>query len=392
MFDVDAAFRNIPIHQSMRRFVALMLDDLVFMDLMLNFGKRPAPGIWGHVADAMAWILRHKGVQALLKWVDDFVFLRYPSTRNDDGSFSYSYDESLIWSTAETLGWPWAPSKFVPFAHSFVYIGFAWDLVLKTVQLPDAKKLKYLDRIASWVAKECQFVDDTEKLIGTLNHVSLVVPTGRSRLINFYNFRAGFKDSRRFARHSIPEKLWKDILWWDDLLCQAFVGMTILKLPELIDIQLFGDASTSWGIGLVIEGRWLAWEYRPQWQSKDRHIGWSEMVAVELMIRTLVSSGFRKVSVRLKSDNGGVVGALKKGCSRGSEINLILRKIIELMQEFEIWIECVWISTHENPADAPSRGEFPPRKQIHSHPPALPRHLKLYFFNSVQPNDPRILS
>lgn len=67
VFDVDAAFRNIPIHKSVRHFVALMLDDLIFMDLMLNFGKRPAPGIWGHVADTMAWILKYKGVDALLK-------------------------------------------------------------------------------------------------------------------------------------------------------------------------------------------------------------------------------------------------------------------------------------------------------------------------------------
>lgn len=276
----------------------------------------------------------------------------------------------------------------MPFSYSFTYIGFAWDLVAKNVQLPDAKKLKYLDRIASWVARERQFVDDMEKLVGTLNHVSLVVPTGRSWMINLYNFRSGFKEGKRFARHTIPEKLWKDILWWDNLLRLPFVGMNILKLPDPIDIQLFGDASTSWGIGLVIEEKWLAWEYRPHWQSKERHIGWSEMVVVELMLCTLVSSGFRKVCVCLRSDNGGVVGALKKGCSRGSEINLILRKVIELMQEYEIWIDCVWISTHDNPADAPSRGKFPPRKQLHSHPPSLPWHLKPYFFNLVQPNDP----
>ncbi|KAJ3824923.1 hypothetical protein F5880DRAFT_1463498, partial [Lentinula raphanica] len=50
----------------------------VHLDFMLNFGVRSAPGIWGHVADAMAWILKHKGVQALLKWVDDFAFFRFP--------------------------------------------------------------------------------------------------------------------------------------------------------------------------------------------------------------------------------------------------------------------------------------------------------------------------
>ena len=96
IFNVDAAFRNIPIHPSARRFVALMLDGLIHLNLMLNFGKRPAPGIWGHIADAMAWILKYKGVEALLKWVDDFVFFRYPKGQNKDGSFIFSYDDSLI--------------------------------------------------------------------------------------------------------------------------------------------------------------------------------------------------------------------------------------------------------------------------------------------------------
>ncbi|KAJ3765581.1 hypothetical protein FB446DRAFT_655057 [Lentinula raphanica] len=70
------------------------------------------------------------------------------------------------------------------------------------------------------------------------------------------------------------------------------------------------------------------------------------MVAVEMCVRTLVSSKMSNVKVVIRSDNMGVVGALKKSCSRGSEQNYILGKIIGLMQEHQIWVECVWISTH----------------------------------------------
>ena len=48
------------------------------LDHVLNFGATPAPGTFGRVADAMVEILRHKGVESIIKWVDDFVFLRYP--------------------------------------------------------------------------------------------------------------------------------------------------------------------------------------------------------------------------------------------------------------------------------------------------------------------------
>ena len=195
-----------------------MLDGLIHLDLMLNFGKRPAPGIWGHVADAMAWILKYRGIEALLKWVDDFVFFRYPKGRNDNGSLIFSYNNSLIWFTAAILGWLWAPSKFVPFSSFFKYIGFLWHIEEKTIQLPKEKKEKCIARLAPWVAKERQFVDKVEELIRTLNHIALVVPTGKTRLINLFNFCSGFKSSKHFIPHSIPAKLQDDITWWNNLL------------------------------------------------------------------------------------------------------------------------------------------------------------------------------
>ncbi|KAJ3832001.1 hypothetical protein F5878DRAFT_548802, partial [Lentinula raphanica] len=55
-----------------------MLDGKIHLDFALNFGVRSAPGIFGRLADVMAWIYIHKGIDALLKWVDDFIFFRYP--------------------------------------------------------------------------------------------------------------------------------------------------------------------------------------------------------------------------------------------------------------------------------------------------------------------------
>ncbi|KAJ3817174.1 hypothetical protein F5880DRAFT_1493355 [Lentinula raphanica] len=114
------------------------------------------------------------------------------------------------------------------------------------------------------------------------------------------------------------------------------------------------------------------------------------MVAVEMCLRTLVASCMANIKVIIRSDNMGVVGALKKNCSRGSEQNYILGKIIGLMQAHTIWVDCVWISTHDNPADAPSRGCFPPKKLLYHHPPAVPSHLKHLLYPSVTPQDERL--
>ncbi|KAJ3831566.1 hypothetical protein F5878DRAFT_503622, partial [Lentinula raphanica] len=82
-------------------------------------------------------------------------------------------------------------------------------------------------------------------------------------------------------------------------------------------------------------------------------------VAVELCLRTLIASHITNATVWIRSDNTTVVGCLKKGNSRGSEQNFIIRKIIELMQLHKVWVKCTWISTKDNPADGPSRGIFP---------------------------------
>ncbi|KAF8875635.1 hypothetical protein BD779DRAFT_1381919, partial [Infundibulicybe gibba] len=108
----------------------------VHLDSCFSFGGASTPGIFGRLGDAIVDIYRFRGVDDVIKWVDDFVFFRYPSQSGPQSSPSFSYDESLITSVAEDLGWPWAPEKTSPFASSFTYIGFRWDLAARTVSLP----------------------------------------------------------------------------------------------------------------------------------------------------------------------------------------------------------------------------------------------------------------
>jgi hypothetical protein len=259
-FDVDAAFRNVPLHPSVRPFLAVKVRDRVHIDLCGNFGAASMPGIWGHIADAMVRILMHRGVEALLKWVDDFIFLRYPKCDIDGNPFfphQYSYDDSLIWKAAEELGWPWAPSKFLPFAEIFKYIGFIWDLVRKVVYLPDDKRIKYLGKLESWSVGSSHMCSEVNSVVGTLNHVCLIVPEGRSHMTSLFRFAAGFEeDCAPYISHRISARVLEDIGWWQEKLSHDYVGMDVIRPPEpQEDFKLYVDASTSWGIGLVLNGR-----------------------------------------------------------------------------------------------------------------------------------------
>jgi hypothetical protein len=100
--------------------------------------------------NAMVQILLHHRIEALIKWVNDFIFFHYPKTPPIPGTTpTFSYNSKLIWDIGNQLGWPWVPNKFVNFSPAFSYIRFWWDLPLKTVKLPKKKKAKYLDRLSS---------------------------------------------------------------------------------------------------------------------------------------------------------------------------------------------------------------------------------------------------
>jgi hypothetical protein len=46
--------------------------------------------------------------------------------------------------------------------------------------------------------------------------------------------------------------------------------------------EIWVDASTSWGIGLLINSSWAFWKLLPNWNTNGRDIGWAEAITVEL--------------------------------------------------------------------------------------------------------------
>jgi hypothetical protein len=384
VFDVAAAFRTIPIRPDQQVWTCLAWNGAIYIDPDHSFGGRSSSGNFGITGDAVSAIYLAKCIDDLLKWVNDFLFCRYPLPSSPTNMPIYSYDESLVWSIAEDLGWPWSPSKHFPFSTSFKYLGFQWDLVARTVTIGSDKCAKYLTRLAPWVQGARFTKVEVQKLIGTLNHCSVVLIEGRSHLPSLYQLVGTFKaNANVFITHSINPRILEDVQWWRSQLSLPWCGTYIRKIPEPSLSQIFVDASTSWGIGFVWDGRWLAWKLLPGWKADGRDIGWAEMVAVELAYLTIIASGITDSHVILRSDNQGVIGALRNDSSRNPEQNVILRRIISYTQEHGIWITLKWIPTLENLADGPSRGNFPPASCAYPHVPKLPFRLKPFISRPI---------
>jgi hypothetical protein len=89
---------------------------------------------------------------------------------------------------------------------------------------------------------------------------------------------------------------------------------------------LFVDASTSWGIGIVIAGNWAAFKLRDNWKVEGRDICWLKTVAVEILIYILEAMGISNTTLLIHSDNQGTIGSLGKGRSRNFHVNLSIRR------------------------------------------------------------------
>ena len=354
--DVDAAFRCCPITPSQQRNFIVQWDDSFFIDHNAPFGATSAGGVFGRVADAKTAILTSKHLGPSKKWVDDFVFFRFPVSVYP-APLSFPYSLSDIYDLAARLGWPWKLSKTRPFSPQFKYLGFIWDLSIKTVQIPEDKKRRYLAKLAPWTGGQKFSRKDTESILGTLVHCSLAVPNGRSRLPAIARFASSFNyNPSPFAQKSPTSGVLSDISWWRTQLSAKFCGSTLSKPPPFSPIEFWVDASSSWGIGIILANEWDFWKLYPGWDKDGRNIGWAEIVAIEFGLRFAIHRGYSDMHFLIKSDNQGVIYAIEGGKSRSSQQNMVLQRITTLLSQHKFWISSSYVPSSANLADLPSRG------------------------------------
>ena len=107
-FDVEAAYRNIPIHPSDHFLLGMRWRGKYYVDLALPFSLRSAPYLFNSVADIVEWILKHlHPVLDLLHYLDDFITVGSP---NSPLRAQYL---SIAQQVCHTLGLPLHPLKCV---------------------------------------------------------------------------------------------------------------------------------------------------------------------------------------------------------------------------------------------------------------------------------------
>ncbi len=103
-----------------------------------------------------------------------------------------------------------------------------------------------------------------QKIYGSLFHVTFVYWDGSSWLPVISRFIAVFKSEHAVLHIPCPVK---DVLiWWEQQLSDPLVFCRLEPLPPLEDLHIYVDASTSWGIGIVIGRQWYAFRLTNTWE------------------------------------------------------------------------------------------------------------------------------
>ena len=421
--DVSEAYRTIPLHPSQwpGTVVRISNNDSFAIDTQGAFGTGSAPGTYGNLQDGGVDIMRHSGLGPISKWVDDHVFFRLlrdhlqhynqkraewhqqitgkggrqhaggrvwfeginlptdqPAEFDEDMAFpirdlsaqsprsladqAYTCNLADIDAVSARLGIPWQTEKDIPFSPIFPFTGFTWDLETKRVSLAPSKKDKYLLALKTWQRTRLHDLLEVQKLHGKLQHASLVVPAGRAYLTNLEAMLGIFGDAP-FKPRTPPRRTPEDIAWWLRTLSAPNVSRPVPGLHPILDLGAFSDASSGVGIAVIVGNRWRAWTLKVGWRDDQRDIGWAEALGFEFLVRTLLTlrpASHAAQHLRVYGDNQGVVEGWRNGKSRNHQVNLIFRRIHDLLAPDEVSIHPRYIPSEHNPADRPSWGIYPP--------------------------------
>ncbi|KAF7315099.1 Reverse transcriptase ribonuclease h [Mycena indigotica] len=358
VLDIAKFHRTCPILPAHKRWFVLQGPLGFYIDHCCPFGCASSSSNAGLIGSAIIDIWEALGFAPANRYEDDIMApLRTSGTPPPA-------PEALL--AIQPLCIPWHPTKWTEYLFELVYIGFLWNFPNKTVALPEDKRLKFLKRIHDFrsICKSgrCQLLH-AQKIHGSLCHISFVHPQGRSYLPALTSFIIAFEGNT--FKPGGPRR-----------------QFTPPWLGPRQDRLLFVDASTAWGIGLWLDGCWGAWKGTGNWKSRQRHIGWLETVAIELLVLTLESLDFENAYLLVHSDNQGVIGAFDKGRSRNPDINLSLRRIFVALAARNIALDLVYIPSANNPADPLSRGILPKAASRISPLPCLPSDLATFFVPS----------
>ena len=342
---IQRAYRNVPVHPDDRWLLGMQWDGGVFIDSTLPFGLRSAPKIFTAIADAVEWILRKVGVEAVIHYLVDILLVGAPESPECELWLA------ILLEVFRRLGIPVAFEKREGPATCLSFLGLELDTVAMVLRLP-ASKLEALQvLIRSWLGRRACSKRDLESLIGSLSHACCVVRAGKTFLRRLFELLAVAHRSHHWVR--LNSEFRSDLRWWDTFLAPLNAASFFRSLPpDTRHYHFHSDASGGVGCGVLWAPFWFQLKWSDacvRWfpEAAGESITFQELLAVVLAC-ALWGASWRGAAVRVYCDNLGAVADINSGYSRVPRIMHLLRCLFFIRARFDVFVEAVHIAGSEN--------------------------------------------
>jgi hypothetical protein len=334
-FDVQSAYRLVPVHPEDRYLLGMSWKGQVYVDAALPFGLRSAPKIFTALADAMEWIFKKNGVADIWHYLDDFITVGPPDSDECQANIT------LMVELCRRLGIPLADDKLVGACTCLVFLGIEIDTIAGEIRLPTEKLRRFKELVNNWTEKKRCTKRDLLSLIGQLQHATVVVRPGRSFLRRLI---ALSKSVSKLTHHlNVNSEARSDILWWHSFL-EGWNGATLLSVAgERAPNKSFtSDASGSWGCGAHWETEWfqLAWDNIPE--MRDMNIATQELLPI-VIAAAIWGRRWSGLCIQCQSDNQAAVAVLASRSCRDKDLMHLLRCLFFFEAEFQFNLVAVHI-------------------------------------------------
>ena len=312
LIDAQDAYYRVPIHPDDWKYNGLKWGGLYWVFTSLQMGLSSSPKIYTDFADAVEYICVQKfkhlcflnGLQMLRHYIDDF-FAIVRSLKDAktlfDGVFKM-FEKLGIPTRLEKCEFPNIENKI---------LGWLYNTVLRTVRLPDDKRIKILSLVEPILRKKRSDRKTLERLIGNLQNASLVIFPGKAfvRRLEAVLYLVAKEYNEKIE---LSDFVLEDLKWWTNILespakCSTSFDL-ILKHPSDGDFNIFTDATTKFGFG----GFCGDCGFQVNWEDTDKsrleHIyGEFDISALELLVSLVAvlifASKFKNKAVTIHNDN-----------------------------------------------------------------------------------------
>ena len=354
--DIKSAYQVVPVHPEDRWLLGMQWEGALFIDTALPFGLRSAPKIFTAIADAVEWILKHEGVRFVIHYLDDFLLIGAP------GSRECSVGLEILLRVFRRLGLPIAWNKLEGPWLCLIFLGFELDSQAMEIRLPAAKLVELHELLGRWQGRQSCTRRELESLVGKLAHAAKVVRPGKTFLRRMFELLAGVRQPHHHIRLNLAFR--SDLMWWYSFL-DGWNGVSMLQEFSLsgMAVHFATDASGQFGCGALWHSRWLLLQWPLGFREGELNLREASITLKEVLPVILACAvwgpEWRGSAVVVHCDNLGAVDIINSGYSRVPQIMHLLRCLFFIRALFRFSLHAVHIPGKENSlADAISRNNL----------------------------------